>query len=218
MSTALQLELKDAASPGLAELVGLLTDKSGIHESIASQAENLTRDYLAAQVPLRHKTANRLGATPTGHLERAAQSVTSRADADGAIVGVTSPGISRAFKALEITPKNSKYLTIPATAEAYGRRARSFNDLRVQFFGKDKLALVKAEQSSLADRKQSGFKYEAASAGLGWKKHRTVYYWLKKSVKQPQDRTLLPSDALYLAAAEEGAINYFSMLADAAGA
>jgi hypothetical protein len=31
-----------------------------------------------------------------------------------------------------------------------------------------------------------------------------VYYWLKKSVTQKQDRTLLPSDAMLQSAAEEG--------------
>ena len=34
-------------------------------------------------------------------------------------------------------------------------------------------------------------------------------YWLKRSVFQEQDRTLLPSDEALLAAAEEGAFDYF---------
>lgn len=205
----------DEATPVLTRLVNQLTDRTGLHQSIANAAENLTRDYLRGIAPSRHRTAERLGAQPTGHLERAAESVSSEHNAEEAVIGITSPGISRALADLTITPKNSKYLTIPATAEAYGRRARSFNDLRLAVFGRDTLALVKAEQSSLADRSRSGFDYEnrapMATAGRA-----PVYYWLVKSVELRQDRTLLPSDELYKAAAEEGAVRYLEMLIEAA--
>jgi hypothetical protein len=207
---------KDLATPVLTKLVNQLTDRTGLHKSIATQAANVTRDYLIGIAGKRHKTADRLGANPTGHLERAAQSVSSEANAEEAIIGVTSPGMSRALEDLTIKPKNRKYLTIPATAEAYGRRAGSFNDLRLAVFGKT-LALVKAEQSSLADRKRSGFSVDKNNlrapmkdAGKG-----VVYYWLVKSVFQKQDRTLLPSDDLYKAAAEEGAVSYLEMLIEA---
>lgn len=196
------LDVRDLASPLVRTMAQGLRDRSRLHASVAVEGENLTRDYLIGIAPRRHATADRLGATPTGHLERAAESVTSTSNAQGATVSVTSPGLSRAFGDLLIKPKKGKYLTIPATAEAYGRRARSFNDLRVAVFGKGKLALIKAEQSSVATRKESGGRSE-------------VYYWLKTSVTLPQDRSLLPSDALYLEAVQLGAETYFEMLADA---
>lgn len=213
MSTAWTLPVgKDAATPMLAAVLEGLEDRTRLHRSIAPYAENTTRDYLIALAPKRHKTADRLGARPTGHLERAAESVTSSSDATQATVSVTSPGISRAFGILKIVPKNgSKYLTIPATAESYGRRARSFNDLRLAVFGGGRyLALVKAEQSNVATRQRSGFDTERA--GSTDKKKGKVYYWLKKSVTLPQDRTLLPSDALLAASAEEGAVSYLEMI------
>lgn len=187
----------------LSRLRSSLVDRTELHKSIGSYAEMLTRQHLTTLAQTRHKTADKLGATPSGHLERAAESVTSLGDNDAAYVEITSPGIRRAFGDVTITAKEGKWLTIPATAEAYNRRARTFNDLRVAFFGKGRLALVKAEQSSLADRKESGGRSE-------------VYYWLKKSVTQKQDRTLLPPDDDYTTAAVQGIKAYLRMLRTAA--
>lgn len=183
----------------LEQLQAGMINAAEIHQDIATRAENLTRDYLISLAQTRHATADALGAAPTGHLERAAESVTSRSDDEAAVIGVTSPGITRAFRDITINPVNSKYLTIAATAEAYGKRAGAFNDLRLAFFKGGKLALVKADQSRLSDRKASGYSIER-NAG----QKPPVYYWLVKSVHQEQDRTLLPSDELLKGAAEEG--------------
>lgn len=105
-----------------------------MNEFIAGRALSVTRDHLIEQAKGRHKTANRLGAQPTDHLLLAAESqnLKGMSDAGGVTIGITSPGIGRAFHPLDIKPSaGKKYLTIPATAEAYGRRAGSFNDLRI---------------------------------------------------------------------------------------
>ncbi len=41
------------------------------------------------------------------------------------------PGITRAYRDLHISPKNSKHLTIPLHRSAYGKRATEFSDLFV---------------------------------------------------------------------------------------
>ena len=207
MSLSFQIDVSgdDQVIKMLARLRTQLTDKTELHKSIGTYAEILTRQHLTTLAGTRHATANRLGATPSGHLARAAESVTSKGTDDAAIISITSPGISRAFGDVTINAKSGKWLTIPATAEAYNRRARSFNDLRVAFFGKGRMALVKAEQSSTADRKESGGRSE-------------VYYWLKKSVTQKQDRTLLPPDDDFASAAVQGIKAYLRMLRTAAAA
>lgn len=193
-----------------------LADRTELHKSVGSHAEILTAQHLSVLAGTRHATADRLGASPSGHLARAAESVTSEGTDAAALVSVTSPGIRRAFGDVTIKPKSGKYLTIPATAEAYNRRARSFNDLRIAIFG-GKLALVQAEQSSLADRSRSGFSYEnrapMQSAGRA-----PIYYWLKDKVTQKQDRSLLPSDAEYSTAAVMGIKAYIRLLRAAASA
>lgn len=206
MSLAYQIDVSgdDQVVKMLGRLRSSLVDKTELHKSIGTYAETLTRQHLTTLAQTRHKTADKLGATPSGHLERAAESVTSRGDDEAAFVNIISPGITRAFGDVTINAKDGKWLTIPAIAEAYNRRARTFNDLRVAFFRKGRLALIKAEQSSLADRKESGGRSE-------------VYYWLKKSVTQKQDRTLLPPDDDYATAAVQGIKAYLRMLRTAAG-
>lgn len=211
MSVPLQIQVGGTAGQMLAKIDAGLIAREELHQDIATREESVVREYLQSLAQTRHKTADRLGAMPTGHLERAAESVSSDSDASGATVTVTSPGITRAFRDITITPgAGKKYLTIPATAEAYGKRAGAFSDLRLQFFGKGLMGLVKAEQSAIATRARSGFDTQRNSrraplldAGRG-----DVYYWLKKSVKQKQDRTLLPSDATLQAAAEEGTLDW----------
>jgi hypothetical protein len=210
MSVLLELEIGGDAQRLLAQIQEQMIDRSALNYDIATRAENTTRDYLASLANTRHATADGLGATPTGHLERAAESVASTSDAEAATISITSPGISRAFSDITITPSGSKkYLTIPATAEAYGQRAGAFSDLRLAVFKGGVLALVKADQSRLSDRKESGYGIESkaakgASAPLKTAQRPQVYYWLVKSVTQQQDRTLLPSDDLLQTAAEEG--------------
>ena len=88
-----------------------------------------------------HKTALSFNpaAKPTGHLEKAARNTIWKAGADGALVTVTSPGITRAFRQLDIRAKG-KMLTIPArpSPEAYGKRAREVALMEPLFFVKSK--------------------------------------------------------------------------------
>jgi hypothetical protein len=206
MSLSLDIQVTGNAQKLLAKIDTQLVNREELHHDIAVRAENTVRDYLISLAGSRHATADRLGASPSGHLERAAESVTSESDANAATVNVTSPGMSRAFGDVTIKPgAGFKYLPIAANAEAYGKRPRSFNDLRLAFFKGGLLALVKADQSRLSDRKASGFGVESKAAKADKTKERPpVYYWLKKSVFQKQDRTLLPSDKLLQSAAEEG--------------
>jgi hypothetical protein len=193
MSASVEITVTGTAQRMLKKLGEKLVNRAELHHDIAVRAENTVRDYLIRIAGTRHKTANRLGATPSGHLARAAESVTSESDASGATVSVTSPGITRAFKDITITPgQGKKYLTIPATAEAYNKRARAFNDLRLAFFKNGLLALVKDDPNRAKGERPP------------------VYYWLKKSVTQKQDRTLLPSDQLLQSAANAGAQDWLN--------
>lgn len=192
MKVAFTIIADDEITPFLARVSQVVTDGSGnlfIARSLAAKV----RDHLGKEAARRHKTADRLGATPTGHLTRAAESVDYGATKDAAEVTIASPGISRSFGDVEIVPVNgSKYLTIAARAESYGRRARSFDDLK------------------FIPLKGGALPVLAKVTGEGKEKTMEVFYWLKKSVKIPQDRGLLPSDVELLQAAEDGAEDFLS--------
>lgn len=88
-----------------------------------------------------------------------------------AIVNVDVPGITRAYKNLDIRPKKAKHLTIPMHREAYGLSPREVDGL---FYAKNKRGtemLAKIEGGALV-----------------------VMYILKDYVHQTMDQRLMPSD------------------------
>lgn len=173
-----------------------LTSRTPMNESVGKRAGELTRNYLVNIAETRHATAQRLGAAPTGHWAQAAEKTTNEADETGATVTINQPGIGRVAHDVTIVPGGGrKYLTIPAIAAAYGKRAATVPDLAVLIRWKEgqrrAIALIQAEGKS----------------GAG-----TVWYWLVKSVFQPQDRSLLPSDEQYRLAALQGVRDYVDRL------
>ena len=135
----------------------------------------------------RHRTASRLGARPTGHLEKGAARITSHATADRATVRVPIAGIARAFRDLEIVPVKAKALTIPVSAAAYGHRVRELARMGWSIFR------PKGHDVLMGSR--NGSEAEAL-------------YALKKRVVVRQDRTLLPSDEAISAAINKACAAY----------
>lgn len=117
------LEVTEAVNPRLMELLGRLGPgwrRDLLGAAAASLAETVRKHLRGLS---RHATARRLGATPTGRYAAGAALVTSGATADSATVRVPVPGIARALRDVEIRPVIARALTIPLSAEAYGRRA-----------------------------------------------------------------------------------------------
>jgi hypothetical protein len=156
-------------------------DRRTLNESAARQLRTDIRAHLRSEASRRHGTAQRLGAQPTGHLEKAAQSTGWSADAEAATVTVSSPGITRVFHPLKIEPKRARKLTIPVHALGYGRPASEVSAAHRLFRPKGKDYLM----AKIDGRP-------------------TVVYLLRKAVMVPQDRSLLPSDEALGASARKG--------------
>ena len=84
------------------------------------------------------------------------------------------PGITRAYRDLHISPKNSKHLTIPLHRLAYGKRATEFSDLFVVTKKNGKKFLAQKNAGSLV-----------------------FMYYLANAVHQKRDKRLLPNDETY---------------------
>lgn len=156
-----------------------------IFSAIGNAVSVLINRYLKnVAAPTHHRTADRLGATPTGHLEKR---TTFTSNEDEAEVIIPIPGISRAFKDISITPKNAPYLTLPISSVSYGKRAATVRGLGYMLFRP-------AEKGS---HKTTGGKFsEYQDLLMGSKDGETIpLYLLKKRVDQKQDPTLLPSQA-----------------------
>lgn len=186
-----------------------LLKPSGRH-SLFSAAGNavskLVNDYLKFTVaPTHHKTADRLGATRTGHYEPRA---TFAATGSSATVTIPIPGISRAFKNLSIAPKKAAFLTLPLSSVAYGKRAARVRQLGYTIFRPPAKGAHKAGNGKFD-------KYKDIL--MGSKDGETIpLYLLKKRVEQQQDRSLLPSDAAISQAASSAMAQVMSAYAEGA--
>lgn len=184
----IQVEIKgDAAvSASVRELRNALASRLPMHSVMAKDAQKFTSEYLGGLG--RHKTAMRLGATPSGHHSKV--KIEADASEDAAILRIpTSSGLGRAFHPLVISPgAGRKFLTIPAAAGTYGKSARDF-------------APGVLKGGTIDGRR--GLVYAAGGAPA---------YFLVRKVSQRQDRTLLPSDAAISDVAAKSAVAYLTNL------
>lgn len=144
-----------------------------LYSAAANAVAILVRGYLRHLGSWKHMSAERLGAQPTGILGRAAARTTSNATNERGEVVIPTPAVRRAFHDVEIRPKNWDFLTIPASREAYGKRAGVLASLGWQLFRPGKAKILMGKLGDDAPK---------------------VLYYLKESVHQRQDRSLLPSD------------------------
>jgi hypothetical protein len=221
-AVTIQIDFTGArAADVLTRIEAGLADPSVLNRRIAARAENLTRDYLRVVASESHKTADKLGAQPTGHLERAAGNVSSRSDAEAATVSVVSPGITRAFRPLEIKARAGGNLTIPIHALAYGRTSRQVEaEVGQRLFRPVKSgAKAQASRTDSGSRRSKIFAEQDRMHVLGFRLGVTFLpmFALVPSVTVPQDRTLLPSDADYQREAGIEAAEYIDDLTRAQG-
>lgn len=177
---------------------GALADRSQLHAKMAVDAAEFTRAYVAGSNE--HKTAQRLGAQPTGFRARAAKRIEADSDAEAAIVRIPrNTGLGRAFADITLVPGTGRtYLTTPACAETYGKVVRDFPE------GTFKFAIFLAARGPCPALlwEQDG----------GSHKKDDVAWWLRRKVIQKQDRGLLPSDKDYQEGARDIAVVYLSSL------
>jgi hypothetical protein len=172
-----------------------VADRAPMHARMAVEAAQFTRDYLISDT--RHRTAERLGGTPTGFRAKNAKAVQARSDASQASVLIPrSTGLGRAFGDVIIRPGSGRtYLTIPAHQETHGKHVRDFPEdtfeFRMILSWKTFTALVFTESSGRHEKGEVGF-------------------WLKREVKQKQDRKLLPYDEGYHEAGRRAAVAYIA--------
>ncbi|RYD38766.1 MAG: hypothetical protein EOP87_00940 [Verrucomicrobiaceae bacterium] len=107
-------------------------------------------------------------------------------------------GLGRAFRDVTIRPgAGKKFLTIPACAETYGRRVGEFPPDEFKF------AILYAHRP---------FPVLLWRFSGGKHKRGDLAYWLRRSVVQKQDRTLLPSDEDYQTIGRARAASYILSL------
>lgn len=150
------------------------TGRHLLYTAAANAVAILVRAHLAKLGSWKHQSAEKLGAQPTGILVEAATRTTFSATSEYGEVVIPTPAVRRAFHDVEIRPKSWMFLTIPAASESYGKAAvvLAAHGWKIYRPGKAKILMGRLSKD------------EAPK----------VLYYLKESVRQSQDRSLLPSD------------------------
>lgn len=143
-----------------------------LNDGASAQLWADVRAHLRGYAAGHHASAQRLGATPTGHLEIAAATMQHDSDAKSASVSIHSPGIRRVWGAVTIRPKTARALTIPIHWLAYGKRVGELNRV---------LQIYRPKGTDILAANIEG--------------KMTPLYVLKAAVTLPQDRSILPGDA-----------------------
>lgn len=164
---------------------------------------NKLREYFFS---LDKSRANQLGGARTHFYSQVARSVQQpQLSDDGAKISINHIGAAQRYFGGVIEAKNSKYLTIPARKEAYGKRAREFNDLEVLWGKRGPIALVQRQQTQIT-KGQRGKKDTHQKVGS------LVLFWLVRRVVQKADPTVLPPEDELEDAVAQGIRDYLGTL------
>ncbi len=133
---------------------------------------------------------------------------------DGFTVGIAQAGIAQRYYGGTITAGSSgsgkKFLTIPAVPQAMGRRASEFTNLRFIFF-------PKLDYGALVEAKPGAVTYKGSPRAKKVRSLRTVpredgrpqvVFWLKRSVTQKADPSVIPEEEKMTAPALAAAGDY----------
>lgn len=225
MSLAMAIIPSDRATSDMQRLAAAM-DSDLLDDAVGRAIQNEIRNHF---FELDAERPNQLSGRRTHWYSEAGQGTSYQAEPGNVKVSIVQEGIRTRILGTEILPGgvivpiDAKYLTIPANAEAYGKRAGEFENL-VMLFGKRDgevrpVALVQgtAELESIdeagnvsvsgrkVDKSKSGRqKLGGASVSYG------IFFWLVDQVKQDPDPTLIPTQEQMVAAAFTDLDEYFS--------
>lgn len=169
----------------------LLGNMESVYRNAGVRLARCIRNWIRLLASTRHDTANKLGATPTGHF-KASDVLPPNATNSDVSVTVTTPGISRAYHDIDIDPVNGQFLTIPLHADAYGLSAREYSER----YGK----LFRINQKGSTEKGKVLYTKDVLNGKP------IPMYALTAHVHQVRDPSLMPTNAKMTEEAIEGAL------------
>lgn len=190
MGLSIEIEVRDGATKRLGSLLEIY-DHESINQAIGFAEVELFREHL---IDYNAAHPNKLGGKRTHFYSQLAQAVEFETTGDGVRLGIDHiaarqrieggpimPGVNNSF----LTGQRTKYLTIPARAEAHGRRASEFEDLEI-VFSKTGRPFALARRVQVLKKKKKG---DIVVGG-------EILFWLRgdEGVFQLGEREVIPSD------------------------
>ena len=183
-----------------------------LHSSISKAVADHVKEHL---LRLDRERANPLGGKRSHFYWEAAKSVEGHPTTTGAEVTIDKMGLRQRWKGGDIHAIHGTYLTIPARTESYNVPAREFPGvLEFVKFRSGAKALVLTTPDSGPD----DFIDDAGNVGTRKRRrkkrlvrgHGLVEYWLKETVHQNEDPSVLPTAEEVTEVASLAANEYFA--------
>lgn len=193
MSLAVNMTTSGPALRFLTQVTQSL-QSGALNQRVGGVAQRLVKQHLTRLIASR---PNRLGGKSTRFYEKAANATTFTATPSGVLITIAKQGMRQRFSGGVITPVNAKYLTIPATPAAHGKRAGGFGDLKFAIVPGRGPALVRTSDVFKATGKvrKDGTRKQQRVASAG-----EVVFWLRKRITQRPDPTVIPNAQDFTAA------------------
>lgn len=168
-----------------------------LNQRVGGVAQRLVKRHLRAVNATR---PNRLGGQCTNFYGKAAQATTFTTTGDGVVITIAKLGMRLRYFGGTVkagvnisrhTGKPTVFLTIPAVAEAHGKRAGEFSNLKFAIVPGKGPALVKAEASTIkiGRPKKDGSRSVKQTGSVGGE----VVFWLRRQVTFRPDPTVIPN-------------------------
>lgn len=209
---ATQINVADASRPALHGAQAYLASPAA-RNTVGRAVSNLMRGHFGE---LEADRPNALGGARTHYWSDARRGTHYVVQGDDVLVGTDQPGVRLHYLGGTVLPgvgpysrpsyltgKPAKYLTIPARAEAHGRRASEFDDLIVLWGRSGPYALARAVSTMIAFSQNADWR--AGDTVTGKRKFLTtkargeqggeVLFWLVKRADFDPDPTVLPTEA-----------------------
>ncbi|MEY4377265.1 MAG: hypothetical protein RJB26_1815 [Pseudomonadota bacterium] len=209
--TAVNVTSSGPAARFLAQVTSQL-QPSRLLPRVGGSAQRLTQRHLRR---LDRERPNQLGGRRTNFYGKAARGTFFTVAPEGVVVTVGQQGMRQRFAGGVITPVKARFLTIPATAEAHGKRAGEFSDLKFAVIPGQGPALVRASDQfkSVGAKRKDGTRRQKQVSSAG-----DVIFWLRKRVTQRPDPTVIPDAAAYGTAIANDLATWLNTLAARAAA
>ena len=180
------VNIRDEISPALQSLTQAVRER--VAPAIGAAAVKLFQQNFQSL------GTNKRNWPSTGFWAQAARATNYDLLVDAVVVNVNQVGVRQRLEGGEIHREGGGYLTIPARAEASGKRASEFNNLHAVFFKTGHgffAALVEANQTAvkIGKQKKDGTRTTTRGAESGG----GVMFWLVKSVTQAANPNVIPS-------------------------
>lgn len=192
MSVALEVA-KDEATPLLRDLLARV-QPARLGAVLGRAGANVIKRHLEG-LP-----SNKRGWPTTNFYKEASRQTSHAAQPDGAVITIAKQGFRQRLMGGPIKPRKPRgRLTIPARAEAGGKRAIDFDNLTpgtgTAEDGTVGFGLIEAPHSKIKIRSKNKQKYVERVPSAA---SRRLFFFFSRGVTQQPDPSVLPTDAAFL--------------------